>query len=100
MFLSRGEKRLDLRSERLAASVYEILKRIQCAEEEIVMRNKLISLLVLISVLFSFSMSAMAEETSAAEHPVINDGNPITLTITRQKNPKFLNPCRRWRMSL
>lgn len=81
MFLSRGEKRLDLRSERLAASVYEILKRIQCAEEEIVMRNKLISLLVLISVLFSFSMSAMAEETSAAEHPVINDGNPITLTI-------------------
>ena len=48
-------------------------------------RNKLISLLVLISILFSVSMGAMAQEgetnAATAEHPVINDGNPITLTI-------------------
>ena len=45
-------------------------------------RNKLISLLVLISILFSVSMGAMAQEgetnAATAEHPVINDGNPIT----------------------
>lgn len=48
-------------------------------------RNKLISLLVLISILFSVSMGAMAQEgetdAATAGHPVINDGNPITLTI-------------------
>ena len=58
---------------------------LRSAEEEFMMRNKLISLLVLVSILFSVSMGAMAQEgetdAAAAEHPVINDGNPITLTI-------------------